>query len=963
VLFDELEERLKGSPHQSLITDLFQGTLESYVRNLPGGELSFNSIKSETFMDISLSIKQFGVPKPIASVEEGLNNFIKAETLDGNNRYQLDPDEKAGRTEKMMVDAHKGLQFADFPYILTLQLKRFDFDYNTMRRIKITDRVAFPELLDLRPYLAANPTINRRISLGKSAQADATAALKDAIASGEAGAAMERSMESEMDHEGAAPMNYQLYSVMVHSGSAFGGHYYAYIRSFDDKRWYKFNDSNVTGATWDEVEGMFGISSSASAYMLLYRKVDAGQNRDMVPDNAIPDGLSDAIKEAEEAEKLEAERLRQERNRVSFTVHHGLVEKTISIDRASTYPQLIEKLLLDIPGLKGGDAGCVRLRKFARSSDVAHEVVGAGEDDLESSTVETLDLTHERLQVETRANTDTPWPTVDPAKVPVRVWVSEEMRSGGEAAPDGGPNFNAEPVLICVDKEAKVVDLKRELRLLYGVDAGDIVVVRAAKSGFRAESSLLDDNKASLKEGQYGRLDAERFFAARIPGGAGGVELSKIPLGAAVNAATNTATVIYTPPESEEPQAMAIDVSCTLADLKHRIAHVIGIPIDEFKVLRSGKELSNLKEALKDMSITWWGAPSRLIMEKGTPEKTGVHSVKVVLLDTAKQQAASRELCTMPVEEESSVVSVKRDIAQRMRDLKIEVGETEGIPHLRLRTMSWNSSLEPMKILVDEEDGKLGGPLTEGGQVAGMLFPKVMGVQILDAPESKTNRHDCVVELCRWKPSEWLVAKRRELLVRQSDSATQVSEALAEESGIDQGRLLVGKSNNWSGTARNELEDMTWKEGLGLLPSSSDNAIQALSLREGELYYYKEKNEGPKELTDEEASTAKSEVDEFKRARARDGGVSKKETGLTIKKGGADPLLQISGSPLDALQPRSVKEEPSGNPSPPSETAPEDMISDMSLKDPATAGMPLLEGIPVMDHRDKRHCPEDSPPA
>ncbi|KAJ1474115.1 hypothetical protein T484DRAFT_1833520 [Baffinella frigidus] len=252
-----------------------------------------------------------------------------------------------------------------------------------MRRIKITDRVAFPELLDLRPYLAANPTINRRISLGKSAQADATAALKDAIASGEAGAAMERSMESEMDHEGAAPMNYQLYSVMVHSGSAFGGHdyagsafgghYYAYIRSFDDKRWYKFNDSNVTGATWDEVEGMFGggggtfgISSSASAYMLLYRKVDAGQNRDMVPDNAIPDGLSDAIKEAEEAEKLgggdvvpdsaipdglsdaikeaeeaeklEAERLRQERNRVSFTVHHGLVEK---------HPQLIKKLLVD----------------------------------------------------------------------------------------------------------------------------------------------------------------------------------------------------------------------------------------------------------------------------------------------------------------------------------------------------------------------------------------------------------------------------------------------------------------------------------------------------------------------------------------------------------------------------------------------------------------------------------------
>ena len=37
------------------------------------------------------------------------------------------------------------------------------------------------------------------------------------------------------------------------SGSAFGGHYYAYIRSFEDGKWYKFNDSTVTGATWDEV--------------------------------------------------------------------------------------------------------------------------------------------------------------------------------------------------------------------------------------------------------------------------------------------------------------------------------------------------------------------------------------------------------------------------------------------------------------------------------------------------------------------------------------------------------------------------------------------------------------------------------------------------------------------------------------------------------------------------------------
>ena len=34
------------------------------------------------------------------------------------------------------------------PYILTLQLKRFDFDYSTMRRIKIKDRVSFEQVLE-----------------------------------------------------------------------------------------------------------------------------------------------------------------------------------------------------------------------------------------------------------------------------------------------------------------------------------------------------------------------------------------------------------------------------------------------------------------------------------------------------------------------------------------------------------------------------------------------------------------------------------------------------------------------------------------------------------------------------------------------------------------------------------------------------------------------------------------------
>ena len=41
------------------------------------------------------------------------------------------------------------------------------------------------------------------------------------------------------------PNVYELFSVMVHSGGAFGGHYYAYIKSFSDNKWYEFNDTDV----------------------------------------------------------------------------------------------------------------------------------------------------------------------------------------------------------------------------------------------------------------------------------------------------------------------------------------------------------------------------------------------------------------------------------------------------------------------------------------------------------------------------------------------------------------------------------------------------------------------------------------------------------------------------------------------------------------------------------------------
>lgn len=45
------------------------------------------------------------------------------------------------------------------------------------------------------------------------------------------------------------PYNYELFSIMIHSGSASGGHYYAYIKEFENGEWFCFNDQSVSSVS------------------------------------------------------------------------------------------------------------------------------------------------------------------------------------------------------------------------------------------------------------------------------------------------------------------------------------------------------------------------------------------------------------------------------------------------------------------------------------------------------------------------------------------------------------------------------------------------------------------------------------------------------------------------------------------------------------------------------------------
>ena len=146
-LFEALENKLKVSEHadekqKNIIQDLYQGTMIDYIKCK---DCKYVSPKNDSFLDLNLTVKAFGAEKAFKSLEESLTDYLKAETIAGVNCSKC--------CEKRVVD--KGFKIKELPYLLTIQLKRFDFDYMTMNRVKLSDRVEFKTFMDLSNFVVS----------------------------------------------------------------------------------------------------------------------------------------------------------------------------------------------------------------------------------------------------------------------------------------------------------------------------------------------------------------------------------------------------------------------------------------------------------------------------------------------------------------------------------------------------------------------------------------------------------------------------------------------------------------------------------------------------------------------------------------------------------------------------------------------------------------------------------------
>lgn len=188
-----------------MVDDLYEGLSLDYLGCQSCG---FSRQREEKFRDLELEIF-------VPNVLESLRLYKNQEILSGDNQWYC--DRCSGK-----VDAVKGLKLKQLPPILTLHLKRFSFDFNLMKRIKLNNAFGLVPTLNTADFMTSDM------------------------------------IEGDGDE-------YELFAIMIHQGTARGGHYFAYIKPPQGEDWFEFNDVNVKRLDPAHVQQGFDMAAAASA--------------------------------------------------------------------------------------------------------------------------------------------------------------------------------------------------------------------------------------------------------------------------------------------------------------------------------------------------------------------------------------------------------------------------------------------------------------------------------------------------------------------------------------------------------------------------------------------------------------------------------------------------------------------------------------------------------------------------
>lgn len=199
----------------TFVHNIFEGTLASEVRCLTCENITS---RDESFLDLSLDIEEN------TSVSACMRAFSASEFLREKNKFFC---EKCNGLQ----EAERRMKIRKLPLVLALHLKRFKFEQEIQRHVKLQHVVRYETTLRL-----GNTT----------------------------------------DDATDPDRLYELYAVVVHLGGAsYHGHYIACVRT-DHLGWILYDDEHVERIPESVVMRFIGgeDSGTACAYVLFYRTVD-----------------------------------------------------------------------------------------------------------------------------------------------------------------------------------------------------------------------------------------------------------------------------------------------------------------------------------------------------------------------------------------------------------------------------------------------------------------------------------------------------------------------------------------------------------------------------------------------------------------------------------------------------------------------------------------------------------------
>jgi ubiquitin C-terminal hydrolase len=876
VLFDAVEQSVANTDQQNFIDDLYEGQLEDYVRC---ENCNTESKRSDKFLDISLTVRNEFDKVYNDSVTMALENYRKPEFLSGDNKYEC-----SNCTSKQ--DAAKGLKFKKLPYILVLQLKRFDLDYTTFQRIKLNDRVFFPQILNLNPYLR-EPSLIRQPSVNIDAaevgslseySTEVSSVLNttpDDIDSRELQQLSIKLSDAIYDDEEKTPLKldyivrkrviekeavarrakkirqieeykqegdevYELYSILIHSGSALGGHYYAYIKSFETGRWHNFNDSTVREINEKEIQKVYGGenkksaysgSYGANAYLLCYRRVTP-ENCIKVEDSEIPPFVRELLEKDKEREESEAQERADKLAMMQIRVYYESKEKLFSVKREDTLEDL-KKQVLEAFGLTS-DLQNARLRGYSVYQEVLQDTYD------EAKTFGQLGIYNfKSMGLEVKSETEV-FLDYDPNSIVLKVYNWDDAITDQPEVSIS--QKTPEPKRVCISRSCTVRALMTQLESIFDIPVDQ---QRLLKKGFIGTSNFVETVSSRLNMDQslsYARVyEGSILYLERLE-----ETRSKSRWQEELEREANRYTIRFNDPEAppnsfgqiEFNMKVCIDCNETLTKLKKLIAAELNLPETEFLIKRGSKHGFEMKDLTFKLTQCNLMNNSVLFVEKGRPNNPEEYNLVFTL---AEIPAAPHwdgmcyhfyELMEIPLDGNLTVAKAKEELCSKINAAFPTLDLKPTLVRLRERNQE-----RLMKALNDSEVLK-NYTLYERKNIA---------VQVLTEPEEEVKPSQLTIIVRKWSPSTWELSQPVELIVDRHSSLDKFGDKVAQAFNMDPEKTSISRiSYTWS-FVRSELPTEVWYTTHGLGSSLSGNPWY-LSI-DGAMFVVKDKDEEVREMT------------------------------------------------------------------------------------------------------------------